>query len=204
MANSKVNVAATSKIVLYLVGLSKMIIESTLIVRSVGNLTRNSQHVRNKKNRENTYQEKKKKTITRTRKYLRGSVICLRTQGCRDFTIIRENYKMRLQFFSLSRTTTTTEQTLITKKGFLHPAHRIHDGLQNGPKIFPGGIAPGPPKGLSMSTPTWAYQPKPSLYGQSLKKSLIKNHETLFKLGQVINQIKHNLTPQSLTRKCKG
>ena len=61
MANSKVNVAATSKIVLYLAGLSKMIIESTLIVRSVGNLTRNSQHVRNKKNRENTYQEKKKK-----------------------------------------------------------------------------------------------------------------------------------------------
>ena len=61
MANSKVNVAATSKIVLYLAGLSKMIIESTLIVRSVRNLTRNSQHVRNKKNRENTYQEKKKK-----------------------------------------------------------------------------------------------------------------------------------------------
>ena len=52
MADSKVNVAATSKIVLYLVGLSKMIIESALTVRSGGNLTRNSQHVRNKKNRE--------------------------------------------------------------------------------------------------------------------------------------------------------
>ena len=184
MADSKVNVAATSKIVLYLAGLSKMIIESALIVRSVGNLTRNSQHVRNKKNRENTFPEKKKKkTITRTRQYLRGSTICLRTQSCRDFTIIREKYKMRLQFFSLSRTTTTTKQTLITKNGFLHLAHRIHNGLQNGPQIFPRGIAPGPPKGLSMSTPTWAYQPKPSLYGLSLKKSLIKNHETLFKLG---------------------
>nr|POF27680.1 hypothetical protein CFP56_73050 [Quercus suber] len=34
MADSKVNVAATSKIVLYLAGLSKMIIESALTVRS--------------------------------------------------------------------------------------------------------------------------------------------------------------------------
>ena len=61
MADSKVNVTATSKIVLYLAGLSKMIIESALTVRSGGNLTRNSQHVRNKKNRENTCQERKKK-----------------------------------------------------------------------------------------------------------------------------------------------
>ena len=34
MADSKVNVAATSKIVLYLAGLSKMIIERALTVRS--------------------------------------------------------------------------------------------------------------------------------------------------------------------------
>ena len=95
-------------------------------------------------------EKKKKKTITHTRQYLRGSVICLHTQSCRDFTIIREKYKMRLQFFSLSRTTTTTKQTLITKNGFLHPTHRIHNGLQNGPKFFPAR----PLKGLSMSTPT--------------------------------------------------
>ena len=32
-----------------------------------------------------------KKTITRTRQYLRGSAICLRPWSCRGFTIIREN-----------------------------------------------------------------------------------------------------------------
>ena len=40
-------------------------------------LTRNSQLVRNQKNRENTRQGK---TITRTRQYLYGSAICLRIQ----------------------------------------------------------------------------------------------------------------------------
>ena len=52
-------------------------------------LTRNSQPVRDK-NRENTT----KKTITRTRQYLRGSVICLHSWSCSDFTIIKEKYKM--------------------------------------------------------------------------------------------------------------
>ena len=47
---------------------------------------------------------KKKKTITCTRQYLRGSAICLRPRSCRDFTIIREKkkkkeYKVRLHFF---------------------------------------------------------------------------------------------------------
>ena len=37
-----------------------------------------------KTNRENTRQ---RKTITRTRQYLRGSAICLCPQSCRDFTI---------------------------------------------------------------------------------------------------------------------
>ena len=44
--------------------------------------------MRNKTNRENTCQ---KITIARTRQYLHGSAICLRSQNCRDFTIIREN-----------------------------------------------------------------------------------------------------------------
>ena len=52
-------------------------------------LTRNSQPVRDK-NRENTT----KKTITRTRQYLRGSVICLHSWSCSDFTIIKEKYKV--------------------------------------------------------------------------------------------------------------
>ena len=51
----------------------------------------NSQLVRNK-NRENTPQ---RKTITRTRQYLRGSAICLRPRNCRDITIIREEYRVQ-------------------------------------------------------------------------------------------------------------
>ena len=50
-------------------------------------LTRNSQLVINRKNRENTCQ---RKTITRTRQYLRGSAIFLHPQNCKDFTIIKE------------------------------------------------------------------------------------------------------------------
>ena len=48
-------------------------------------------------------------------------------------------------------------------------------------KIFPEGVAPEPPRGLSMSTPAWAYRPKPPLHGLSLQKSPIKNHTILFK-----------------------
>ena len=44
------------------------------------------------KNREKKTQ--KKKTITRTRQYLRDSVICLGPQSCRGFTIIKENYNV--------------------------------------------------------------------------------------------------------------
>ena len=52
-------------------------------------LTQNSQPVRDK-NRENTT----KKTITRTRQYLRDSVICLHSWSGSDFTIIKEKYKV--------------------------------------------------------------------------------------------------------------
>ena len=45
----------------------------------------------------------KKKIITRTRQYLCGSVICLRLQSCRDFTIIKEKYKVRQYSFSLTQ-----------------------------------------------------------------------------------------------------
>ena len=70
---------------------------------------------------------------------------------------------MRLQFFSHSRNRTTTK-TLITKLHFLHPMHRIHNGLQNGPKS----------------------RPNPPLHGLSLNKSPIKNHATLFGSDRVI------------------
>ena len=45
----------------------------------------------------------KEKIITRTRQYLCDSAICLRPQSCRDFTIIRERYKVRQYSFSLSQ-----------------------------------------------------------------------------------------------------
>ena len=64
---------------------------------------RNSQPMRNKKQRKHKRKKKKKKTITRTRRYLCGSTICLRPRSCRDFTIIKEKYKVRLQFFSLTK-----------------------------------------------------------------------------------------------------
>ena len=57
------------------------------------------------KNRENTRQ---RKTITRTRQYLCGSAICLRPWSCRDFTIIRKEYKVRLQYFLSIKNTATT------------------------------------------------------------------------------------------------
>ena len=56
-------------------------------------------------------QKKKKKKITRTRHYLRGSAICLRPRSCRDITIIREEYKVqpqRLQYFLSIYNITTT------------------------------------------------------------------------------------------------
>ena len=69
---------------------------SDLMSSSSGNLVKgikpNSQPVRNKKNRENTHQ---RKTITRTRQYLRGLTICLRPRSCRDITIIREEYRVQ-------------------------------------------------------------------------------------------------------------
>ena len=61
-----------------------------------------------------------KKTITRTRQYLRDLAIYLRPRSCRDFTIIREEYKVQLQyffFFSHSQEK-LPHKTLITKVGF--------------------------------------------------------------------------------------
>ena len=68
-------------------------------------------------------------------------------------------------FFSLSKTR-QQQQTLIIKNGF----YILCTGLQ------------------------WATKrAKPPLHGLSLRKSLIKNHTTLFKSGRVINWIKHKL-----------
>ena len=48
-----------------------------------------------------------------------------------------KKYKVRLQFFhTLSQDDNHNHKTLITKKRYLHPAHKIHNGLQNRPKNF--------------------------------------------------------------------
>ena len=75
----------------------------------------NFQPVRNKKIEKNT---RKRKTITRTRQYLRGSAICLRLWSCRDITIIREEYKVQLvtTIFSIYIYIYITQQPHHTKK----------------------------------------------------------------------------------------
>ena len=80
---------------------------------------RNSKHVRNKKIEK---KNAKRKTITLTRQYLRGSAICLRPQSCRDFTIIKENYKVRLQCFSFSKTTRRQNPNHKKKMAFISSA----------------------------------------------------------------------------------
>ena len=74
-----------------------------------------------------------------------------------------KNTKCGSTIFSLSRTTTI--QNPNHQKTVLHLAHRIYNGLQNRPKIFPRGVALEPPGGLSMSAPVWACQPKHMLHG---------------------------------------
>ena len=90
---------------------------------------------------------------------------------------------MATVFHTLSKTTTTTKNPNHKNDFFISCTHRIHNGLKNGPKNFFRGVAPRPLKGLSMSTPTWAYQPKSPLHKLSLKKSPIKYHTTLFQIG---------------------
>ena len=50
--------------------------------------------------------------------------------------LLSRKIKSATTVFTLTHkaTITTTTKTLITKKRFLHPAHRIHIGLKNGPK----------------------------------------------------------------------
>ena len=64
----------------------------------------------------------KRKTITRTRQYLRSSAICLRPQSCRDFTIIKENYNARLQCFSFSKRTRWQNPNHKKKRAFISSA----------------------------------------------------------------------------------
>ena len=82
-----------------------------------------------------------KKIITRTKQYLRGSAICLRPWNCRDFTIIKEkNIKCGSKVFQSLKNNDNT-QNPNHQKTVLHPAHRIHNRLQNKLKNFARGTA---------------------------------------------------------------
>ena len=103
----------------------------------------------------------KEKLITRTRQYLRGLAICLHQRSCKDFTIIREKYKCDCTVFLSLKKLHQQKRTLIIKVAFFISAHRIYNGLQNGPIFFSWGHCPCPrtPKrlvhehyGLGLST----------------------------------------------------
>ena len=88
----------------------------------VGNLTKIPTCEKPKKQRKHT----SKKSIKRTRQYLCGSAICLHSRSCRDFTIIREEYRVQhaATIFSLhikTRHRHHTKKTLITKGGSTKP-----------------------------------------------------------------------------------
>ena len=80
----------------------------------VGNLTRNSQTCQNQ-NRKNTRQIK---IITHTRQYLCSSTICLRSQSCKNFIIIREKIQREEIKFFLSQK--LWQWTLITKTNIFY------------------------------------------------------------------------------------
>ena len=126
-----------------------------------------------------------KKTITHTRQYLRGSTICLHPRNCKDFTIIREEYRVQdaatIFILSISKKAATTQHKTLKLESQFHK-----NGLNGPKKKFSQERCPQTPRGLSMSAPAWACWPKPPLHGLSRSKSPTKNHATLFGSGQVV------------------
>ena len=70
---------------------------------------------------------KEKNKNNYTRQYLRGSAIYLCSQNCRDFTVLKEKYKIQ-QYSFLSK---KQHKTLISKTTVLYSVLMIHNGLQN-------------------------------------------------------------------------
>ena len=132
--------------------------------------------MRNKTNRENTRQRKQS--------YAQDNIYVVRqfayVHGVARISLLsgKKIQSAAVKYFSLSRTTTI--QNPNHQKMVLHLAYRIHNGLQNGPNFFPGGIALGPPGGLSIE---WR-QPRNIIRVGS---------------GRVVNRIKHNQSPQNPT-----
>ena len=101
----------------------------------------NFQPVRNKKIEKNT---RKRKTITRTRQYLRGSAICLRLWSCRDITIIKEEYRVLISATIFSLCIKLGNNTTLKNPNY---KIRFHNGL-NGPKSFSWECYPQTPMRL--------------------------------------------------------
>ena len=74
------------------------------------------------------------------------------------------------------------QQTLITKTAFSTFYVQDSQWATKWAKIFFQGHCPRTPGGLSISAMAWVCRPKPWLHGPSLRKSLIKNHATLFQV----------------------
>ena len=75
-------------------------------------------------------------------------------------------------------------QILITKNYVFYISRTgFTMGYKTSQKFFPVALPSNPPRGLSISAKTWACWPKPQLHGLSLRKSPIKNHAILFRVG---------------------
>ena len=109
------------------------------------------------------------KTHVKENNYMHKTIftICLCPRSCRYFIIVREKEIQGVATVFLLRNT-TTNKTLISKLRFLHPTHKIYNGLQNRPKKI---------SGLG--------------HGISLKKFLIKKAHNIIRVGSS-NRIKQN------------
>ena len=82
-----------------------------------------------KKKKQRKHTPKKKSHAQDNIYVVRKFAICLRPRSCKNFTIIREKYKMLLQCFSLSKNDNNdNNKTLITKNVFYI--------LRTGPSLY--------------------------------------------------------------------
>ena len=88
-----------------------------------------------KKNRENKMSKEKQSHAQDSIYIVRQFSLC--PQSCRDFTIIKENYNMRLQCFSFSKIT-TRQNPNHKKKGFYILRTGFTMGYKTGQKFFVG------------------------------------------------------------------
>ena len=93
---------------------------------------RNFKHVRNKKIEKRKRQKKNNHMHKTVFTWFGNLPMSTKLQ---EFPIIKENYNVRLQCFSFSKTT-RRQNPNHKKKQLLYPPHRIHNGLQKRAKNF--------------------------------------------------------------------